>query len=479
MSKSTSFVFTFMLIGASATQAQLVDPPMIAPVEPPVVSPAVFNPPDPSDSPIFGEIREGEVLLFTREPLELIGIEFLSAGGNLVPVDDRIGASPFTFFLSNSPNQITWVGLGSTLTLDGVLNTSAGFIGDPAEDLRAFWGSPTRVPFPFPVSLSNEPIPGGFESPDLPPGTATPVPEVVEPLVDQLPVASGDVRREIRDGKIVVITSAPVQAAGLDFQSAAGRLVPVSDPLGASPFTFLLANTPNQITLGNLASTVTIDGELVTEAGYTGDAAAGDLRTFFGDGLTAVEFFATNDGTPPPVVEPPVVETPVVEPPVVEPPIVPVIPDPPVVDPPAPNMGPLTGVVSEDGIVVLIATEPIEAVGIELQSAAGNLIPVSEEIGASPFTFFLSNTSNQITWGTLATPVTLDGDFVTGAGYNGDPEGDLVGFFGSGSTPVAFAITAGTAAPVVPGNEVIPEPNAISLALLAMLGLVGLRRRRR
>ena len=142
----------------------------------------------------------------------------------------------------------------------------------------------------------------------------------------------------------------------------AGRLVPVSDPLGASPFTFLLANTPNQITLGNLASTVTIDGELVTEAGYTGDAAAGDLRTFFGDGLTAVEFFATNDGTPPPVVEPPVVN-----PPVVNPPVVPVIPDPPVVDPPAPNMGPLTGVVSEDGIVVLIATEPIEAVGIELQ----------------------------------------------------------------------------------------------------------------
>ena len=73
----------------------------------------------------------------------------------------------------------------------------------------------------------------------------------------------------------------------------------------------------------------------------------------------------------------------------------------------------------------------------------------------------------------------MEGEFVTGAGYTGDPEGDLLGFWGNGATPVAFAITAGTAAPVVDPpvvNPVVPEPSGVVLAWFALLGLLGLRK---
>jgi len=427
-------------------------------IGPPAQPPTTPNPPVvqiPEDGPIFGEIREGQIVLFSSEPVDMSGLDFHSPRGNLVPVDDQIGPAPFLFFLSNTPNQITWGDLGFSVTIDGILNTTAGYVGDPAEDLLAFWGDgPT--PVPFPVSISDEPIPEGFE---LPPPRPDTHPPIVEPPVTRPPIAQGPVSGELRDGKIVVITSSPVDVSGLDFQSAAGLLVPVPDPPGSGPFEFIVSNHPNQITMGNLGTTVTIDGELATEAGYIGDLASGDLRTFWGDGPTPVEF-ATTEASPP-VVEPPVVEP--------DPPT-----DPPVV-PPRPNTGPLTGVIKEDGFVVLTASQPVKAAGIDLQSAAGNLIPVSDEVGAVPFTFFLSNTSNQITWGNLGSTVTLEGIFVTGAGYIGDPEGDLLGFWGNGPTPIAFAISS-VADPIVP-EAVIPEPTALSLAWLAMLGVLGLNRR--
>lgn len=128
-------------------------------------------------------------------------------------------------------------------------------------------------------------------------------------------LAQAQVTGEIRDGKIVVIATEPVAAAGLDLISAGGLMVPVPDPPGASPFTFFLSNTPNQITWGNLGSTVTFDGEFATNAGYTGDDPAGDLTAAWGNGPTPVAFPVTGAA----VVEPPVVTPPVVTPPVTPP----------------------------------------------------------------------------------------------------------------------------------------------------------------
>jgi|GEM_PF-3108603 len=99
--------------------------------------------------------------------------------------------------------------------------------------------------------------------------------------------AHAQVTAEIREDTIVLFASESVQAAGLDLQSDAGRLVPVPDPPGAAPFLFFLSNTPNQITSGDLGRTVTIDGAFNTFAGYNGDPA-GDLRVSWGDGPTPV-----------------------------------------------------------------------------------------------------------------------------------------------------------------------------------------------
>jgi len=453
------------------------------PAQPPVVNPPVVIPNPPNESAVFGEIREGKVLLFSTEPTAMSGVDLQSPAGNLVPVDDRIGSAPFTFFLANSANQIVWGNLGSTVTLDGALNTNAGYNGDPAGDLAAFWGA-GPVPVAFPVSLSGEPIPAGLESPVLPPRPDPPTnPPVINPPnpggpattppPHDLPPSAKDglLQAEIREGKLVVVSSEPVEAGGLEFVSQAGRLTPVPDPPGAAPFMFFLSNTPNQITWGNLGTGVTIDGVLATEAGYSGDPA-GDLTGAWGDGPTPVSLPISVSGEVIPTPDPPTNPDP------------PVIPDPPANPDPGgadpPLTGPLSGAINDDGFVVLSASETITVAGIDLQSPAGNLVPVSDEVGAAPFAFFLSNTANQITWGNLGTGVELDGEFVTGAQYNGDPAGDLLAFWGDGPTPVAFAIGAGGGvAPSVPVDEIIPEPTGISLAWLGLLGLLGLRKRRK
>ena len=131
MSKSTSLVFAFVLLGASTTgQAQLVT----------------------------GEVREGLISVFASQPVETAGLDFQSAAGRLIPVPDPPGASPFTFFLSNTRNQITWGNLGSTVTLDGAFNTQAGYGGDPAGDLEAFWGDGPN-PVSIPCLLYTSPSP--------------------------------------------------------------------------------------------------------------------------------------------------------------------------------------------------------------------------------------------------------------------------------------------------------------------------------
>lgn len=91
------------------------------------------------------------------------------------------------------------------------------------------------------------------------------------------------------DGGLITVTASggDVVAAGIEFKSASGGLIPgeVSDP-----FAFYLANTENQVTFGNLGSAVTIaDGSSLTlPVGAVGGTA--DIEAAWGRGAEAVAF---------------------------------------------------------------------------------------------------------------------------------------------------------------------------------------------
>ena len=92
-------------------------------------------------------------------------------------------------------------------------------------------------------------------------------------------------------GKISVTASGDVNAAGLDFVSPGGNLVPVDGD--ASPFTFFLSNTANQVTYGNLGNSVTFADGSTTELSVGAAAGADDISAAWGNGATPVSFEVT------------------------------------------------------------------------------------------------------------------------------------------------------------------------------------------
>ena len=81
------------------------------------------------------------------------------------------------------------------------------------------------------------------------------------------------------------------QLTGLEFASESGALVPAPPGGGsasAEPFTFLLSNTPNQITYGNLGTGVTIDGSVTLMAGWDPLVATRDVEVNWGNGAVPV-----------------------------------------------------------------------------------------------------------------------------------------------------------------------------------------------
>ena len=94
-------------------------------------------------------------------------------------------------------------------------------------------------------------------------------------------------------GAITVTASGgDVNAAGIDLNSASGGLRPAGD---AAPFTFLLADTANQITYGNLGTAVTIaDGASLTLTAGA-DAGTSDIVASWGKGATPIAFEVSED----------------------------------------------------------------------------------------------------------------------------------------------------------------------------------------
>ena len=79
----------------------------------------------------------------------------------------------------------------------------------------------------------------------------------------------------------------PLDVVGVDFRSAGGFLVPTDD---ADPWDIVIARTSNRVTLGNLASSVMLDGTVATSVGYTGSDPDSDLVANWGSDVNEVRF---------------------------------------------------------------------------------------------------------------------------------------------------------------------------------------------
>jgi|GEM_PF-5908495 len=102
-------------------------------------------------------------------------------------------------------------------------------------------------------------------------------------LTGSWPAGGGNISVSAEGGDVV--------AAGLDFTSAGGNLVPVAgDPASAAPFTFFLSNTANQVTYGNLGNSVTFADGSTTELSVGAVAGADDILAAWGDGPNPVNF---------------------------------------------------------------------------------------------------------------------------------------------------------------------------------------------
>ena len=84
--------------------------------------------------------------------------------------------------------------------------------------------------------------------------------------------------------------------------------------------------------------------------------------------------------------------------------------------------------------IALVGNEKIA--GVDLLSKNGHLVPVPQQTGAAPFTFLLSNTNKQITYGTLGRQIPVGGEMILSARYTGNKdEKDLVVMWGIGPQP--------------------------------------------
>lgn len=167
---------------------------------------------------------------------EISGVDIQSPLGGLVPAENQ-NAAPFTFMLSNTPQQVTYGHLGTTTTVDGNLKLTAGYnpnIGDPSTKVYIGDGP---VPVEVPLTI------GACEG--CPPSL---------------------LRATVNEDLNFVLTGRDHQVSDITFRSPSGSLVPATSP---APFTETAVNTTNQISFSSNGPPVTLDGEVVLAAGWS------------------------------------------------------------------------------------------------------------------------------------------------------------------------------------------------------------------
>jgi len=310
----------------------------------------------------------------------------------------------------------------------------------------------------------------------------------------------------IDENGFIVVTGSGQETLGLDFISPTEALVPfpATDEQGNSlpgsigsvppaPFVLTLSNKPDQVTIVALPGDfITLDGDLTLPVVFSGENPGLEIQAQWANGSNTIPFpiegtiAVANDrlqwsdyilvdpseypGAP--VVEPPVV----IEPPIVEPPVVvdPPVFEPPVVEPPLPiDSGTLVGTFPEGGGLITLTTVggPVDVTGLDIMSTNGLLVPIPDVNGstdAGPFTFLLSNTQDQVTFGNLGSTALFEGSITLP--LEALPGAELVAAWGGdGPMPISFPITA--------GQPIVPEPDAGYLLVAGAAVLCALRRR--
>ncbi len=115
----------------------------------------------------------------------------------------------------------------------------------------------------------------------------------------------------------------------------------------------------------------------------------------------------------------------------------------------------------------------IETFGLDISSSTGSLVPFDPAV-ADPFTMFLVNTPDQIVMAAIPMPVAIPDDQIK-IGYNGTDGFDIMASYSDAdSQTVAFPVCR-----VRPFRTCFPEPEGGSMAMVAAVGLLGLRRRQK
>lgn len=132
----------------------------------------------------------------------------------------------------------------------------------------------------------------------------------------------------------------------------------------------------------------------------------------------------------------------------------------------------VSGTVNDDGLIVISGT--LDLIGIDLHSPGGYLIPVSSG-EADPFDVLVTNSPKEVLFGSVgvSNALSLDGELVLAAGYDG---GDVFDLFGSWGGPLDGQ--EGSIAFTAPSVPAVPEPGAGFLATVCLLSLLSLRGRR-
>jgi len=102
------------------------------------------------------------------------------------------------------------------------------------------------------------------------------------------------------DNRLVVTTmNGPLQLVGIDIHSESGSLIPIpgGDSAMADPFSFILSNTSEQITIGSVGTAVVFEGSTTLNVGWKLDAVERDLWVQYGE-------LAPDDGPIPAWVDP-------------------------------------------------------------------------------------------------------------------------------------------------------------------------------